>query len=176
MKRNYAIDVARGISLFFVILGHLVVDSTTIFNWIFSFHMPIFFILSGMCFNSEKYNSFLEFVKEKFKKRIIPYIVFTIFATFMCFIIPAWKEPIREANALSILEEIFYYGQPEALRMGAIWFLVALFFSEIILFLLNKFFKHFNLNKYLKFIIYIILALIGNQILNIFYSLIHPSN
>ena len=167
MKRNYAIDVARGISLFFVILGHLVVDSTTIFNWIFSFHMPIFFILSGMCFNSEKYNSFLEFVKEKFKKRIIPYIAFTIFAIFMCFIIPSWKAIIGSKNALIVLEEIFYYGQPEALRMGAIWFLVALFFSEIILFLLNKFFKHFNLNKYLKFIIYIILALIGNQILNI---------
>ena len=78
MKRNYAIDVARGISIFFVVLGHLVVGGTKTFNWIFSFHMPIFFLLSGMCFNFEKYNSFIDFLKEKFKKRIIPYFAFII--------------------------------------------------------------------------------------------------
>lgn len=167
MKRNYSIDVARGISLFFVVLGHLVVEGTMTFNWIFSFHMPIFFLLSGMCFNPRKYNSFIDFLKEKLKKRIIPYLGFIVFAVAICLIIPKWSIQIANSSGLIILEEMFYYTQPEKIYIGQIWFLVALFFAEIILFLLNKFFITFKVNKYLKVLIYVILALIGSQILNI---------
>ena len=166
-ERNGTIDVARGIALFLVVLGHLVTANSITFNWIFSFHMPIFFFLSGMCFNFEKYNSFLEFAKDKFKKRIIPYFGFVILGITVCLIVPAWRAQLIEANALNVLEEIFYFTQPEKIHVGQVWFLVTLFSAEIILYVLNKLFEKFKINKYLIIITYVILALLGSKILDI---------
>ena len=50
-KRVEYIDIAKGIALFLVVWGHLVPDDSTVFRIIFSFHMPLFFILSGMTLN-----------------------------------------------------------------------------------------------------------------------------
>lgn len=63
-KRINYIDIAKGIALFLVIWGHLIPYTTITFRVIFSFHMPLFFILSGMSLDIEKYN-FFEFVKKK---------------------------------------------------------------------------------------------------------------
>ena len=55
-SRRTEIDVAKGFTLFLVVFGHLLPLNTTLFRWIFSFHMPAFFFLSGMTFRPEKYN------------------------------------------------------------------------------------------------------------------------
>ena len=45
-ERIIWIDYAKAIAMFFVIFGH--VDSGNyLTNWIYSFHMPLFFLLSG---------------------------------------------------------------------------------------------------------------------------------
>lgn len=58
-KRIEALDVAKGIGIILVIIGHL--SSSYLHDWIYSFHMPLFFIISGICFKTEKYPSFLFF-------------------------------------------------------------------------------------------------------------------
>lgn len=66
------IDIARGIAILLVIIGH-VLYKTTIGNFIFSFHMPLFLIISGMLF---KYNSNTKYFIIKITKRLlIPYIL-----------------------------------------------------------------------------------------------------
>lgn len=54
MKRFVEIDVARGIVILLVVLGHLVAFDNFLWSWIFSFHMPFFFLVSGYCTNSKK--------------------------------------------------------------------------------------------------------------------------
>lgn len=163
-KRNEVIDVARGILLILVILGHLVKVNSIIFNWIFTFHMPMFFFLSGMCFNIDKYKNFYVFLKEKVKKRLIPYFSFILLGVILCLIIPSWR--INLFNYQTI-KEIFYYTQPENIHVGQLWFLVALFFAEIILYLVNKFFEKFKRDKYLIITTYLLLAITGGKIFNI---------
>lgn len=50
------IDIAKGIGILLVVFGHssLVLHIENI--WIHSFHMPLFFIITGMCFNENKYS------------------------------------------------------------------------------------------------------------------------
>ena len=55
MCRNNYLDVAKGMALFLVVLGHLVRARGTVFTWIFSFHMMLFFFISGYVFDSDKY-------------------------------------------------------------------------------------------------------------------------
>ncbi|MBF1069294.1 MAG: acyltransferase family protein, partial [Prevotellaceae bacterium] len=56
-KRIEALDIAKGIGIILVIIGHM--SSSYLRDWIYSFHMPLFFIISGICFKTEKYPSFL---------------------------------------------------------------------------------------------------------------------
>ncbi len=60
-KRIEYIDVAKGIGILLVVFGFVVyggnykmVGSETISNFIYSFHMPLFFVISGMCIKESK--------------------------------------------------------------------------------------------------------------------------
>ncbi len=46
-KRIHWIDIARGMAMDLVVIGHLGLKNQFV-QWIYSFHMPLFFILSGM--------------------------------------------------------------------------------------------------------------------------------
>jgi fucose 4-O-acetylase-like acetyltransferase len=49
-------DIAKGIGILLVVFGHnsIVVDEKReLFNVMYSFHMPLFFFLSGLFFNAE---------------------------------------------------------------------------------------------------------------------------
>lgn len=126
--------------------------------------MPIFFFLSGMCFNFNKYNRLSEFLKEKFCKRIIPYFGFAFFGLIFCLIIPDWREQLF---SIDMIKELLWYGQPEILHVGQIWFLIALFFAEFMFYLINKLFDKFDRNKWLKFTTYLFLVILGFCILQI---------
>ena len=41
------IDVAKGIGILLVVLGHNLQDLPLMTSWIYSFHMPLFFAISG---------------------------------------------------------------------------------------------------------------------------------
>jgi acyltransferase len=47
-RRNVVIDNARGMAILLVILGHVPGLASDFSKWIFSFHVPLFFIIAGM--------------------------------------------------------------------------------------------------------------------------------
>ena len=58
------IDVAKGITILLVIIGHTLTFGSATRNFIFSFHMPLFFILSGYTFNvAEDFPAFFSGLK-----------------------------------------------------------------------------------------------------------------
>ena len=63
VKRNDFIDFLKGIGIILVVIGH-VSQNERINDFIYSFHMPLFFFISGFLFNYKKEN----FTKNKFKK------------------------------------------------------------------------------------------------------------
>ena len=67
-KRIIFIDIARGLSILLMILGHIIPHGI-LRNFIFSFHMPLFIIISGYFF---KDMSFKKTVKKLTTKFLIP--------------------------------------------------------------------------------------------------------
>lgn len=61
MKRLKWIDVLKGIGMYLVILGHTHFASRGV---IYAFHMPLFFLISGMFFSYKKIST-KEFVIKK---------------------------------------------------------------------------------------------------------------
>ena len=88
MSRIVYLDSLRGFAILLVIIGHLIQFNyksgieNHIFNLIYSFHMPLFFFISGLCTNFVKETSTLRelfnYGYKKFYQLIIPSIVWTI--------------------------------------------------------------------------------------------------
>lgn len=57
------IDMAKGIGILLVIFGHSGISKVPL-AVIYTFHMPIFFFLSGLVLNVKKNESFLVFLKK----------------------------------------------------------------------------------------------------------------
>ena len=105
------IDIVKGIGICLVVLGH-VYRFNSVLIWIYSFHMPLFFALSGGLRGCDrKIVDWIAFVKKKFISLIVPVIVFL---------------PILFIYWL-IVERHF-----REFDIGPIWFLPALFFAEVV--------------------------------------------
>lgn len=129
--RKLYIDTARGFGLIFLVLGHIVKGNSYLFNWIFSFHMPLFFFLSGMCARENALGAFCEYVKTRLQKRMLPYFLITIIGFTVCMIIPPYREAVYADGLWLQASHIFLYMTPQNLYIGQVWFLAALFWAEI---------------------------------------------
>lgn len=113
-KRENWIDVLKGVGIIFVIIGHVSLSSE-FSRWIYTFHMPLFFILSGFLWSrSSERITIKEFCVKRIKSILWPYVFFRIL------LIIYW----------CIVESHFRH-----LDIGPIWFLIVLFFAEITAFL-----------------------------------------
>ena len=84
------VDVAKGLGIIFVVLGHAIADTTPnvpifgkIFQIIYSFHMPLFFFLSGFCgikaLQKRQLHEKEAYILERFKRLMIPYFFVGIY-------------------------------------------------------------------------------------------------
>ena len=132
------IDVLRGFLMFFVIWGH---DSITpeIDQYIYSFHMPAYFIISGMVSTFSKETRLLPFIKKKAIGLLIPYVVLNLY------VIPLWylstvigmNEPHTIPEVLlGILLSNRLSGYP--MPSNTTWFITCLFLTELLFFVVKK--------------------------------------
>ncbi len=79
-KRILWLDAARGIAVLLVVLGHLFEESPVYrfafpaHHVVYSFHMALFFILSGLTF-ADRETRFFRFVARRARTILLPYVV-----------------------------------------------------------------------------------------------------
>ena len=136
-KRLDYFDIAKGIGILLVIAGHFGIEK--IDKFVFIFHMPLFFIISGYFINPNKNTK--EFIKKRAKSLLIPYII-----TSLLIILGVMFKDILKGNFdLAFMEGLqtfvkALYGSGSNSnhtlfnieQIGAIWFLEALFISSVI--------------------------------------------
>lgn len=65
-KRINEIDISKGIGILLVIIGHSLPEMSETREWIYSFHMPLFFLLTGLVINlPEKWDTKAQIAKER---------------------------------------------------------------------------------------------------------------
>ena len=81
-KRIGYIDIAKGLGILVIVLAHndLAGYHPTLHKFIYSFHIPLFFFLSGMFFRPER--TFSETLRRRFNTLLKPYL-FTIFLIYL---------------------------------------------------------------------------------------------
>ena len=82
MERISWIDIEKGLAIILMVIGHSALPQN-LSNFIFAFHMPVFFILSGICSNYDKDN-FVIFTKKRLKSIILPFVAYSIIVLILC--------------------------------------------------------------------------------------------
>lgn len=81
-QRIAYIDIAKGLGILVIVLAHndLAGHHPTLYKFIYAFHIPLFFFLSGMFFRPER--AFGETARRRFNTLLKPYL-FTIFLIYL---------------------------------------------------------------------------------------------
>lgn len=129
------IDVFRGLLMLLVVLGHSIGNTDDIMNKvILSFHMPAFFMLSGMCFHPKNsdYNS-LMLLKKKSKGLLWPYITFSLISVLLYWLLLAGTSKDKGVTVAQTLIGILWNdGQYGTIVTGGFWFIYDLIWITII--------------------------------------------
>jgi len=136
--RNITIDIAKGIGILTVVLCHNWIvyhESGALSRIIFSFHMPLFFFISGVFFKPQL--SFKETIKSKAHGLLKPYfLVVTLLISYM--FIKNLNGP-SNFNFINEVLKVIYSGSP-TLDWVQLWFLTHLFAIFIFAWILERFF------------------------------------
>ena len=158
--RLHWIDALKGLGIMLVVFAHhslpIALDTYT-----FSFHMPLFFFISGFLFDFGKYaESTSNFVKGRFKSLIIPYFCFAVITCLFYFLLDELYTPgvtsikFFENSMLHGISHILVAFGPAISYNPPLWFLTCLFVTELLFYGLAK--KYYGEPK--KLVIWIIVA------------------
>lgn len=130
------IDQIKGMAIFLIVYGH---NAPITGKYIYSFHVPLFFIIAG--FFHPKISS-LKVVKTRAKKLLVPYFIWSLLLYLICFFIGR-KFGTSKALNLSPIDNfmgILYAQGGEAYMDWGIpmWFLPAIFVTYLIFSLVLK--------------------------------------
>lgn len=135
MKRDVTFDIMKGLGILLVIIGHTNDIPYILNNFICSFHMPLFFLLSGYFYSPQKNNIL---IKKNAKRLLSPYVFTGFIIIFLNIVIATnsnnynliWKSIIAVLYGTGSKHTSLYWGDMP--YIGPIWFLLALFWAKLI--------------------------------------------
>jgi len=127
-KRIEFIDLAKGICIILVVIGHCGVRIDI--PGMEVLRMPLYFILSGLFF--KHYGGFYRFSIKKYNKILIPFLFFYIIGYSVFYFLFYLKPSLLITSSTGILD-VFINRQ---YFNGPIWFLLCLFWCNIIFFII----------------------------------------
>ena len=162
-KRIEYIDIARGIGILLVVLGHNDFGYISPFGYklIYSFHMPLFFFLSGYFLNVSI--PFLDFLKKRFNTLLKRYLftIFLIYFFYVSFDTMSFETAIRR-----IVKSL--YGAGHYIDWVQLWFLPHLFVVSLYAFLFFMIFGRWN-NRYVRWVALVLTLGLSSLFLKDFY-------
>lgn len=136
-QRILELDLLRGLAIIMMVLGHsFIVQPVDIHNvswckalewWIYTYHMELFFLISGCVYKCVEYKGY---IKKKTERILVPYFFIGLITALL------HSSPIGAINRHTSLSEglinLFFYG-------GNFWFLYTLFFIFLLFPLIDRY-------------------------------------
>lgn len=132
-KRLNYLDMAKGIGIILVVAGHSGLCGDGLLAWLSSFHMPLFFVISGMLLShrQEEAHPLAQSACRKARSILLPYFTFSLIYLLIELIYSLWKhQELFLSDA--VLQTVSFYG------ISVLWFLPALFAGELLFLLIRK--------------------------------------
>lgn len=120
-RRCYYLDLAKVLATFLVILGHLYSEDSPVRLYLYAFHMPLFFLVSGV------------FHKDTGKVNWKGYSQALLWPALICIVLQALVRLIIFRDSLGNVSHFLFYDILLGRRMGVFWFILALFWCKVFL-------------------------------------------
>ena len=137
-NRNSKIDITKGIGIILVVFGHnwiVLHEKDELFRIIFSFHVPLFFFISGIFLReSIQYRSFLLSRTDSLLK---PYFVVLVILGALPLLVGITTQGTVDPALLAYFAGMFY-GTGATIAWAPMWFLPHLFLSTAFALLILK--------------------------------------
>ena len=151
------LDIAKFIGIFCIYLGHFGIQAGYAFNFVFWFHVPLFFFLSGISENFSSNVDLKTYIVKCIKKIIFPFLIFaflsivvqTIYLNTYTEIIPSIIIILK-----GCIRNTFF--------AGSLWFLTCLFIVKIVFYVLKRLINNKIFVLLICFLIYLFSELIIN--------------
>ncbi len=161
-SRDKRIDILKAIGIICVVAGH---SGSKLTPWFYTFHLPLFFIVTGYLRYGRK-ESWKGFIKKKTKTTILPYVVFWTISVLYSYLY--WYVMFKSSPGHLTIDDFV------GLILGgdwlykhtnnfSIWYLQFLFIAVIVFEIIVKYFK-----PVLKILLFILLIFVTAPIQQLF--------
>ena len=168
-NRDTTLDIAKGILIILVVLGHAIqysfgkdytqtgeFFSNIVFKTIYSFHMPLFMLISGYLFYNSNKKNFKTLMVSKLVALGIPMFSYIILCNFVTELRYLWHYDFI-GFLLYILNQSY--------RGGTMWFLFSLLLNITVLSIITRSIRNETLQYLLMFVVYIFTMFVPDSIL-----------
>lgn len=157
-SRNEFFDVCKGIGILCVYYGHTTMVKQLPWRMVFSFHMPLFLLLSGIFFNVENVHDLGAMIRKVWRNLLVPYCFFVVVGSILKadVTVSRWhSNPLGECIR-------FVHGEGSE----SIWFLVCLAMAQILVWLfIRSITKLGVVQKSYALAVIALVSLVGGQII-----------
>lgn len=151
MKRNKSMDIAKAIGIILVVIGH---SDSPLTSFVYLFHMPLFFFISGYFYKDEYSDKPLNLIIKRLKTLYVPFVAYEILFLLLHNIflnINIYSNinnfGIQAVNFYNVKDfikgfaHILFFNRVEQLA-AAFWFFTTLFITNVIFCLISFYVKH----------------------------------
>lgn len=136
-KQRYLwVDTLKFLGMVAIYVGHFGNSAGYSYLYVFSYHVPLFFLASGFFANSSTQLSFIDYMKKKSKTILVPYFIFSFIYLFFLSIDQNWPPSTIAHHLINTL-----LGIRNRTPASALWFLTCLFSINILFYLLKRILK-----------------------------------
>lgn len=148
-QRDNTVTIVKAIGIILMVWGHAMVWGSPVCNVIYTFHMPLFFLMSGYCFKEKYICDAKQFVVRKLKGIWIPYVAFSLI--FLALHNVFTQIYIYDAGWTYGWKDFAWHASRIVTRMSSseyllspFWFLKELFWGNLIFYATYKLVKRVN--------------------------------
>ena len=177
-KRETTLDLAKGFLIIFVVLGHSIQYSfgnnwleslfffdEVVFKTIYSFHMPLFMMISGYLFYNSNKKNFKPLFLSKLKAIGIPMLTFILLNYMLQYILM-----LLRGNVIGV----FYHYFNTIFFGCTMWFLCSLLLNIIVVAILTRLLKNNMLLYLVMILIFVITLFIPDSIILSHHKFMFP--
>lgn len=137
-RRIDYIDYAKCFGMIAIMWGHIKLTGLSN-SFVYAWHIPLFFFLSGLVFSKEKYNDFTTFLKKKARSLLVPYLFFSILTWMFWAGFSYLTHAEVESYWMPLLQTFIAQGSGGFLIHNVpLWFVTCLFMVEVVYFFIAK--------------------------------------
>ena len=163
-KRIGYLDMAKGLAIILVIIGHSSFVPLRAKILLYVFHIPLFFFLSGFTLNVTKYKSFKEYFLSKAKSLVVPFFCLNIFV-FLFQLFVMYPEQVFSFNLIHFTKQLLLSDRLHVYFQ--LWFLNVMFLAHVFSYFILR--RKWSIGQWLLILVsLLLLVFLGQSILGIF--------